>query len=119
MNRSLRPLGPALVLLAVAALAVFAAGCSRKDKSTNPVGDDLPAEILNLMRDRTTGSIDVGCMGCHNPTSSPRVDLTTYSSVYANRSLVRSKINGGTMTGYLLPGEPQVIINWIDAGAPR
>jgi hypothetical protein len=107
---------PLLALLLPLALAT---GCSREDKSTNPVGDDLPAEILNLMRDRTSGDLDRGCMGCHNADTAPRVDLTTYSSVYANRLSVRSKINGGTMTGYLQPGEHQVITDWIDAGAPR
>lgn len=119
MNRPLHPIRVALLLAAAGTLIALASGCSRKDRSTNPVGDDLPAQILNLMRDRTSGSTDLGCMGCHNPTAPGRVDLTTYSSVYANRSLVRSKINGGSMTGYLLSGEPQVIISWIDAGAPR
>lgn len=119
MHRPLHPIRVAVLFAAAIALVAFATGCSRKDKSTNPVGDDLPAEILNLMRDRTSGSADLGCMGCHNPSSSPRVDLTTYSSVYAVRASVRAKINGGTMTGYLQAGEPQVIINWIDAGAPR
>jgi hypothetical protein len=118
MTRIHRPfrVAPLLALLLPLALAT---GCGREDKSTNPVGDDLPAEILNLMRDRTSGSTDLGCMGCHNPSTAGRVDLTTYSSVYAVRATVRSKINGGTMTGYLLPGEHQVITAWIDAGAPQ
>ena len=107
--------------LLVAALLVLAlpTGCARKDSPTGPASDDLPPEILNLMRDRTSGDEDRGCMGCHNADTSPRVDLTTYSAVFAARASVRAKINGGSMTGYLLSGEHQVIINWIDAGAPR
>lgn len=107
------------LLAAALLLLALASGCGRDDSPTGPGPDDLPAEILNLMRDRTSGDVDRGCMGCHNADTAPRVDLTTYSSVFAVRATVRSKINGGTMTGYLLPGEHQVIINWIDAGAPR
>lgn len=105
---------PALLVLA------FAAGCARKDSPTAPNPDELPAEILNLMRDRTSGDADLGCMGCHNPSTSPRIDLTTYGAVFAARTLVRSKIQStGSMRFYLLPGEHQVITDWIDAGAPR
>jgi hypothetical protein len=108
----------ALLLVAVSLLAL-SVGCARKDKSTSPNPNDLPAEILNLMRDRTSGNVERGCMGCHNAANSARADLTTYDQVFLWRASVRSKINGGSMSGYLLAGEHAVIINWIDAGAPR
>lgn len=113
-----RPFRVPLLVALLLALAL-PTGCARKDSPTAPGADDLPAEILNLMRDRTSGDRDWGCMGCHNPSTSPRWDLTTYSAVYAGRATVRAKINGGSMTDYLMPGEHQVIIDWIDAGAPR
>jgi hypothetical protein len=106
-------------LFAALALLALTAGCARKERILSS-SVDLPPHILSLMRDRTSGSTERGCMGCHNPNTSPRVDLTTYQSVYDVRLTVRSRISaGGSMRQYLLTGEPEVIINWIDQGAPR
>jgi PKD repeat protein len=63
----------------------------------------------------------LGCVGCHAPgLSRPQSPLTTYAEVYNWRTQARSLlISGGSMRQYLLTGEPQVIIDWIDAGAPQ
>ncbi len=113
-----------LLLLAGALLFIaFVTGCSRKDYAVNPaiagqVGWNNT--IFGLMRDRSEGTTTYGCMGCHNSSSAPRVDLTDYSIVVADTNLIQSKIGvGGTMRGYLKPGEPEIILDWIARGAPR
>jgi PKD repeat protein len=63
----------------------------------------------------------LGCTqsGCHT-TGGQSPALLTYTSVFSNRSAVRSKIQTGqTMRQYLLTGEPAIITSWIDAGAPE
>lgn len=63
----------------------------------------------------------LGCVNCHAPGKArPQSPLTTYTEVYTWRSQSRSRlISGGSMRQYLLTGEPEIVVGWIDAGAPE
>jgi PKD repeat protein len=61
----------------------------------------------------------LGCTQCHKA-GSQTPPLTTYTEVFNARALVKPKIAvGGSMRKYLLAGEPEIIILWIDNGAPE
>ncbi len=63
----------------------------------------------------------LGCVSCHAPGKSrSNSPLTTYSEVVNWSSQARSLLSsGGSMRQYLLTGEPDVVIKWIDAGLPE
>jgi len=69
----------------------------------------------------TTGSLFSGSCavsGCH-VSGTGRVRLDNYSDVFANRTTIRAKINGGTMSGIFSTGDRDVVTRWIDDGAPN
>jgi PKD repeat protein len=79
--------------------------------------------VAFLYSDRGTQSNGnkLGCTGCHAPGKSrPQSPLTTYTEVYSWRSATLSRIGvGGSMRRYLASGEPQIIIDWFNNGAPQ
>ena len=112
-------------LAAVAMLLVVAvslAACSRENKIVNPVVTG-PVTWTNTVRhmvaDRSEGTAPTGCTSCHHAgTTLP--DWTLYANVVGDTTSIRAKVDvGGTMRQFLKPGEPEVIIAWIDAGAPE
>lgn len=106
----------------VALVAASLGACSRENKIVNPVVTG-PVTWTNTVRhmvaDRSEGTAPTGCTSCHHAgTTIP--DWTQYANFYADRATVRAYIDvGGPMRRFLLPGEPEVIIAWIDAGAPE
>ena len=81
----------------------------------NAVGAQL------LSRGTQPGGQLLGCTasGCHT-SGGGLSPLTTYAQVFSARTGVKSKISSsGSMLKFLLAGEAQVIISWIDAGAPQ
>lgn len=122
MNDSIRRLSPLALLVAVGLFALLP-GCSRKHKVLSPetVGRvTWNNTIFGLMRDRSTQTATVGCMGCHNGGDPAIGDFTEYDIVVADSSLIVSRVGtGGNMRGYLLAGEPETIIAWIHDGAPH
>jgi PKD repeat protein len=79
--------------------------------------------IRGLFLDRGVQSngTKLGCIQCHAPGKErSNSSLTTYTEVYNWRSKTRSLLSsGGSMRKYLLTGEPDVVIRWIDAGLPE
>jgi len=79
--------------------------------------------IRSLYSDRgfQSNGTELGCVQCHAPGKSESgTPLTTYSEAFNWRSKTRSLVStGGSMRKYLLTGEPDVVIKWIDAGAPE
>lgn len=116
---------PVRVLLLIGALVLLAlaAGCSRKNKVLNPASAGQVGwnnTVFTLMRDRSTQTTTVGCMGCHNSGATNITDFTEYQNVVADSNNIQFKIgNGGNMRGYLNAGEPEIILDWIARGAPR
>jgi hypothetical protein len=117
-----RPVRALLLAGALFALA-FSAGCSRKDKITNPAASGQIGwnnTIFSLMRDRSTASTTVGCMGCHNGSAIGITDFTEYQNVAADSNNIQFKLSPGqNMRPYLNAGEPEIILDWIARGAPR
>ena len=108
----------AMVLVA----AVSLAACSRKNNITNPIVSGPVTwsnTVRHLLADRSEGTTPTGCTSCHH-TGTTLPDWTQYSTVADNLPEIRAKIDvGGTMRQFLKTGEPEVIIAWIDAGAPQ
>lgn len=109
-------------LLVTLSIALAAASCGREDKILNaPVTGPVTYDntVKHLIADRSEGTQPTGCTSCHHAgTTIP--DWTDYGTVYANRANIRAYINtGGAMRQFLKAGEPEVIIAWIDAGAPE
>ena len=103
-------------------VAVSLAACSRENKIVNPVVTGPVTwtnTVRHLVADRSEGTAPTGCTSCHHAgTTLP--DWTLYANVAADLPSIRGKIDvGGTMRQFLKPGEPEVIIAWIDAGAPE
>jgi hypothetical protein len=119
-----RPFQPRRVLAALAVVAVAAglAACSRKDKVFNPpVSGPITwgNTVHHLLADRSEGTAPTGCTSCHH-TGTGIPDWSSYATVYAYRLSIRSRLSpGGTMRQFLKTGEPEVVIGWIDAGAPQ
>jgi hypothetical protein len=109
-------------LALVAAVALSLAACGRADNvvvpaATGPVGWDNT--IRHLLADRSRGTAPTGCTSCHHAgTGIP--DWSDYDTVVTYAPTIRAYIDvGGPMRQFLDPGEPEVVIAWIDAGTPR
>ena len=118
----IHPRRMAAVLL-VLAVAFSLAACGRQNKIVNPVITG-PVTWTNTIRhvltDRSEGTAPTGCTSCHHPgTGIP--DWSDYDTVVLYKSNIRGRLNtpGDTMRGFLKPGEPAIVIAWIDAGTPR
>ncbi len=76
-------------------------------------------QALLLDRGLQSNGTRLGCLACHNAGNvSP--PLTTYAQVVSSKSRIVSSLSaGGSMRPYLLIGEPQVVIDWINAGTPQ
>lgn len=111
------------LLAAAALLATSLAACSRADKMLTPVVTP-PVTWTNttshLFADRSVGTKPTGCTSCHHA-GTTLWDYTSYDSVYVHRDDVRARLANpdDTMRQFTGPGEADVIVNWIDAGAPR
>jgi cytochrome c553 len=106
----------------VLVVAVSLAACSRKNQIVNPIVTGPVTwtnTVRHLVADRSEGTAPTGCTSCHHAgTTLP--DWTLYANVAGDLPAIRTKISvGGTMRQFLKPGEPEVIIAWIDAGAPE
>jgi hypothetical protein len=117
---------PARLLLLFAAflLFAFASGCSRKSKILNPAQSGQVGwnnTIFGLMRDRSSGTTTLGCMGCHNPGAGNITDFTDYFNVAADTNNIQVKLGAsGNMKVYLKDQtEVQTILDWISNGCPR
>jgi len=79
--------------------------------------------VQALLADRglQSNGRELGCVTCHAPGKSrSNSPLTTYTQVYGYRSTIKSLVqSGGSMRQYLLTGEPDIVINWINNGAPE
>jgi PKD repeat protein len=78
-------------------------------------------QALFANRGKQTNGNQLGCVFCHAPggqrSTSP---LTTYTQVKAYLSQIKSLLStGGSMRQYLLAGEPDLVIAWINNGAPE
>jgi hypothetical protein len=109
-------------LLLVAAVAFSLAACGRADnivvpKVTGPVGWDNT--VRHLLADRSRGTAPTGCTSCHHAgTGIP--DWSDYDTVVSEGPSIRSRLDvNGNMRQFLDPGEPEIVIAWIDAGFPR
>lgn len=62
-----------------------------------------------------------GCVQCHAPGGQrSQTPLTNYTQAYGYRSATRSVLaSGGSMRKYLTSAEADVVIAWIDNGAPE
>lgn len=122
MIRSLfRPRRLLAVILCLAPFACLTA-CSRKDHVFNPPVTGAVTwtnTVHHLLSDRSQGTAPTGCTGCHHAgTGIP--DWSSYSTVSSYLPTIRAYISpGGPMRQFLAPGEPEVVIGWIDAGAPQ
>jgi hypothetical protein len=60
------------------------------------------------------------CNSCHfNGNSQGIPSWQSYTTVFNSRALIRTRISpGGNMRGYLVGNEPDILIDWIDDGAP-
>jgi hypothetical protein len=129
-NRPLRFAVFALVLAVAASLAA----CGKDDKVVNPAPTGAITwnnSIRHLIADRSEGTAPTGCTSCHHTGTTityfdggsatiKEADWTQYANVYADRNTLRSYVGpGGPMRRFLRPNEPEVIIDWIDAGAPE
>ena len=118
-------LRPVVVVAVAAALAWGLAACSRTTKSFTPAPEASPTwtgTISHLFADRSTGTKPTGCTSCHHAgTTLP--DWTDYDTVVSYGPEIKVKLGtvgpDNTMRQFTGPGEADVIINWIDAGAPR
>jgi hypothetical protein len=109
-------------LAIVLAVAVSLGACSRENNIVNPVVTGPVTwtnTVSHMIADRSEGTAPTGCTSCHHEgTTIP--DWTLYSNVYAYRANIRAYVDvGGPMRRFLKTGEPEVIIAWIDAGAPE
>ena len=109
-------------LLLVAAVALSLAACGRSKDivvplPTGPVGWDNT--IQHLLADRSRGTAPTGCTSCHHAgTGIP--DWSDYDTVVSRSADIRARLDvNGNMRQFLDPGEPEVVIAWIDAGTPR
>ncbi len=110
----------ALGLLAGVALTLGA--CGRENNLTVPVPSGPVTwenTIRHLLADRSSGTKPTGCTSCHHAgTGIP--DWSNYGTVYSDRVNIRGRLSsGGNMRQFLDPGEPEIVIAWIDAGAPQ
>jgi hypothetical protein len=118
------PLAPRrLAALAFVVLAGVSAGaCSRKDNILGPVVTGPVTwdnTVRHLIADRSEGTAPTGCTSCHHA-GTTIADWTLYANVADDRDSVRATIApGGRMRRFLKTGEAQVIMDWIDAGAPE
>jgi PKD repeat protein len=78
-------------------------------------------QALFANRGKQANGNELGCVNCHAPGKSrPQTPLTTYTEVFALRTSCRSVLStGGSMRKYLLTGEPDIVVNWINNGAPE
>ena len=109
-------------LALVASVGFALAACGRADnivvpQTSGPVGWDNT--IRHLLADRSRGTAPTGCTSCHHAgTGIP--DWSDYDTVVSYASTIKVYIGpGGPMRQFLDPGEPEVVIDWIDAGTPR
>src|SRR6476646_4190095 len=117
----IHPRRMAAVLL-VLAVGFSLAACSRKDKILNPIVTGPVTwtnTVRHLLTDRSEGTTPTGCTSCHHPgTGIP--DWSDYNTVVSEAAIIRGRLstNGDTMRGFLKPGEPEIVVAWIDAGTP-
>ncbi len=116
------PLRALAASLAIAAAAFAVASCGRTTRSFTPAVTGPVTwtnTVSHLLADRSEGTAPTGCTSCHHAgTGIP--DWSNYNTVVADSSIIRSRLStpGDTMRGFLKPGEPEIVIAWIDAGAP-
>ncbi len=119
MNRF--PLRLVTLVLCLAVAAALGA-CSRENKILSPmVSGPVTWEntVKHLIADRSEGTAPTGCTSCHHA-GTTITDFSLYDNVSADRDTVKSIISpAGRMARFLQPGEAQVIMDWIDAGAPK
>ena len=123
----MKPIHPAVRGLAgvayVALLACALASCGRTSKSLTPASESSvtwTGTVSHLFADRSVGTKPTGCTSCHHPgTTLP--DYTNYDSVYVLRTEIHDRLANptDTMRQFTGPGEADIIVNWINAGAPK
>lgn len=113
--------GVSIVLVALSSLAA----CSRKDRVFNPQpggGITWTNTIRHLIADRSEGTAPTGCTGCHHKdTTIP--DFTNYQVVVDYKANINYRLglaptDGLSMSRFLKPGEPAIIINWLNSADP-
>jgi hypothetical protein len=109
-------------LVLVAAIAFALGACGRADnivvpEVSGPTGWDNT--IRHLLADRSSGTKPTGCTSCHHAgTGIP--DWSDYNTVVNDKANIRARLDvNGNMRQFLDPGEPEIVIAWIDANTPR
>ncbi len=116
------PLRRFAALLFVTAAAAALASCGRTvNRLTPPVTGAATWNntINHMLADRSEGTQPTGCTSCHQAgTNLP--DWTDDQTVVDYAAIIRSQLQpAGAMRQFLKPGEPEVVIGWIDSGLPR
>jgi hypothetical protein len=116
------PLRRFAALLIVTAAAAALASCGRTvNRLTPPVTGAATWNntISHMLADRSEGTQPTGCTSCHHAgTNLP--DWTDYQTVVDYAPIIRNQLQpAGAMRQFLKPGEPEVVIGWIDSGLPR
>lgn len=99
----------------------FSIDLSVTDGKSAPVTDSFPVSVIYSYISDVRPIIDTNC-SCHL-TDPPAAgySLKTYNDVFTNRFLVKSRVVEGTMPpgGPLPQNQIDMIVGWIDAGAPN
>ncbi len=123
MHTNRLPIRALAATLLVTAAVLALASCGRSTRSFTPAVTGPVTwtnTVSHLLADRSEGTTPTGCTSCHHAgTGIP--DWSNYDTVVADSSAIRYRLStpGDTMRGFLKPGEPDVVVGWIDAGAPR
>jgi hypothetical protein len=124
MNPTIPAFRRVLAVALAAMLAYGLAACGRTTKSFTPAPEATvtwTGTISHLFADRSVGTKPTGCTSCHHAgTTLP--DWTDYDTVVSYSSEITTKLGttvDGTMRQFTGPGEADVILNWIAAGAPK
>jgi len=121
IDRNVRTRRFAGLVMAAAVLLALGA-CGRESKilvpaATGPV--TWTNTIRHLLADRSSGTQPTGCTSCHHAgTGIP--DWSSYQTVVSYQSSIKTRLSvGGNMRQFLDPGEPDIVISWINAGLPE
>lgn len=122
MNRNIPVARRLAGILTLAALLAGLSACGRENKILTPAPETTATwrgTIQHLFADRSEGTAPTGCTSCHHAgTGIP--DWSSYHTVDSLSADIKTRLSdpNDTMRGFLKTGEPEIIINWIDAGRP-
>ncbi len=121
LDRNVRTRRFAGLVLAASVLLALGA-CGRENKILVPAVSGPVTwtnTIRHLLADRSSGTKPTGCTSCHHAgTGIP--DWSNYQTVVGDKANIRTRLSvGGNMRQFLDPGEPEIVIAWIDAGTPE